>query len=174
MKLPSRITSATMQQVSNRRKCCGSAVLCKRGISWFCGCDQGSPTDKISGAVGNQSNHTQRQTASLHRSRPHCHQHPVKHEGRSSQDSCAPKDPPAPRGQANTVQTAQKGILAERKAAPQKATTVDRTKSHDDQEPRTFRSATNQRQHAHAEAPGLHSSCRNPTALQGPYAKGKH
>ena len=110
-----------------------------------------------------------------------------------------------------------KGILAERKALPQKARTVDRTKTHDDQEPRTSapkapvlqaktvklneggnpcreesmkpksitggphenarrprartcRSATSQRQHAHAEASGLHSSCRNPTAR----AKGKH
>ena len=35
---------------------------------------------------------------------------------------------------------------------------------------RTCRSATSQRQHAHAEASGLHSSCRNPTAR----AKGKH
>ena len=38
------------------------------------------------------------------------------------------------------------------RAEPQKAQTVDRTKTHDDQEPRTCRSATNQR-HAHAEAP---------------------
>ena len=57
MGLPSRITSDNMQQVSKRRKCCGSAVLCRRGISWFCGCDQGSPTDNISGAVGNQKPH---------------------------------------------------------------------------------------------------------------------
>ena len=46
-----------------------------------------------------------------------------------------------------------KGILAENKALPQQATIVDPTKTHDDQEPRTCRSATNQRQHAHAQAP---------------------
>ena len=64
-------------------------------------------------------------------------------------------------------EAAKSPLLRREKASPQKATTVDRTKTHDDQEPRTCRTAANSRQHAHAQAPGRHSSCRNPTALQG-------
>ena len=38
---------------------------CNFGISWFCGCDQGSPTKSICGPRGEFQNHTQRPTARL-------------------------------------------------------------------------------------------------------------
>ena len=94
---------------------------------------------------------------------------------RLSQEPSAPKAPPAPRTAASQHggdSLTTRGSLLRTKHDPNKQQSWTPRKRTTTKSPGHARVATNQRQHAHAEAPGRHSSCRNPTSLQGPRAKG--